>query len=139
MAIPTKPAEERPLKRTKTLATRLLDRSTGRTEPLSKLHNRCLADHAVLAGEGCSLQSAFERVNLLAAMGSFLRAVSSMHKHAAAVLQADRHPDSVARVPRHFDEETYVWRIHHHQRDGRDGSYVAAGCLCSWCAPPARA
>jgi len=130
MAIPTKPAEERPLKRTKSLAVRLLDRSTGRTEPLSVLHNQCLADHAVWAGEGSPLQSAME---------SFLRAVSSMHKHAALVLQADRHPDSVARVPRHFDEETYVWRIHHQQRDGRDGSYVAAGCLCSWCAPPALA
>ena len=139
MAIPTKPAEERPLKRTKSLAARLLDRSTGRTEPLSTLHNQCLADHAALAGGGSPLQSAFEGVDWLTAMESFLRAVSSMHKHAAVVLQADRHPDSIARTPRHFDEETYVWRIHHHQRDGRDGSYVAAGCLCSWCAPPAPA
>ena len=139
MAIPTKPAEERPIKRTKSLAARLLDRSTGRTEPLSKLHNQCLADHAVWADEGSPPQSAFERVNWIAAMESFLRAVSSMHKHAAVVLRADRHPDSVARVPRHFDEETYVWRIHHDERDGHDGSYVAAGCLCSWCSPPARA
>ena len=77
MAIPTKPAEERPTKRTKNLAVRLLDRSTGQTEPLSKLHNQRLADIRAWAGESPSSKKRPPRVEAPA----FPRGGAINHNH----------------------------------------------------------
>jgi len=73
--------------------------------------------------------------SVMAMMENYMKGVSSMHKYASEVIQKDRHPASVARDPRCFDEETFVWQ-NHHQRNGNDGRYVAAGCACSWCRMP---
>ena len=137
-AIPTKPAEERPTKRHKNKAVRLLNRSTGRLEPLSQAHNQVMLEHALLANEGVPLAMGSMialQSSVMAMMENYMKGVSSMHKYASEVIQKDRHPASVARDRRCFDEETFVWQSHH-QRNGDDGRYVAAGCACSWCRMP---
>jgi hypothetical protein len=62
-------------------------------------------------------------------MVALMRSVASDHKYAAMVLRSDRHPQSVLRNPRCFDDETYVWRT----EGGQVARYVASGCLCFWC------
>jgi hypothetical protein len=62
-------------------------------------------------------------------MAAFMRGVAADHKYAAMVLRSDRHPQSILRSSRHFDDETYVWRT-----EGEKGArYVASGCACCWC------
>ena len=103
------------------LGARLLSKSTGKNSPLSQLHKACMDDI-----QRMGLNIAHEHASPMAA---FMRGVAADHKYAAMVLRSDRHPQSILRSSRHFDDETYVWRT-----EGEKGArYVASGCACCWC------
>ena len=103
------------------LGARLLSKSAGKNPPLSLLHKSCMDD--IQSG---GVNVAHDHASPMAA---FMRGVATNHKYAAMVLRSDRHPQSVLRSPRCFDDETYVWRT----EDGKGARYVASGCLCCWC------
>ena len=103
------------------LGARLLSKSAGKNPPLSLLHKACMDGI-----QSMGLNVAHDHASPMVAL---MRSVASDHKYAAMVLRSDRHPQSVLRNPRCFDDETYVWRT----EGGQVARYVASGCLCFWC------